>query len=181
VRYYILYYLCFCRLNHRVICSSSQVNCWKCGVEFVQSQPFKFWLVLVFTTFCYAEYNDSLRSSHQQLNLLFAYQQYKLAPITQNYDSNNTCCTYGQSYVWMERTPPHFTTYNFPLFKKTDWSRMPNGDKHIMKYLVCIFPTIQGKFLYLLCPKIYWKTIFSAPESMKKQAYLHCLQLTAVR
>lgn len=74
--------LCFCRLNYRVICSSLQVNCWKCGAEFVHSRPFKFWLVLVFTTFCYAQCNDSLRSSHQQLHLLFAYQQYKLAPIT---------------------------------------------------------------------------------------------------
>lgn len=46
---------------------------------------------------------------------------------------------------------------------------MPTGDKHIMKYLVCMFPTIQGKFLFLLCPKIYQNTIFLAPESMKKQ------------
>ena len=46
---------------------------------------------------------------------------------------------------------------------------MPTGDKHIMKYLVCIFPTMQGKFLSLLCPKIYQKIIFSAPESMMKQ------------
>jgi len=54
----------------------------------------------------------------------------------------------------------HFTTYNFPLFQKTDWSRMPTGDKHIMKYLVYIFLTIRRKFLFLLCPKIYHKTNF---------------------
>jgi hypothetical protein len=57
----------------------------------------------------------------------------------------------------------------FSSLQKPDWSRMPTGDKHITKYLVCIFPTIQRKFLFLLCPKIYQKTIFSAPESMKKQ------------
>jgi hypothetical protein len=115
------------------------------------------------------------------------YQQYKLAPITHKLWSKQHML-HIWSTAWMERTFPHFTTYNFPFFfKKNDWSRMPTGEKHIMKYLVCIFPTIRGKFLFLLCLKIYQKTIFLAPKSMIKQLsialtiplFLHCLQLTA--
>jgi len=56
-------------------------------------------------------------------------------------------------HIWSTVWIPHFTTYNFPLFQKTDWSRMPTGDKHITKYLVCIFPTLHRKFLFLLCIK----------------------------
>lgn len=100
----------------------------------------------MFSTFYYAQCNDSFWGSHQQLDLLFAKNVPAIYACSNNtnYDSTNTCCTYGQLYEW--RGHFHISRPTILLFfKKSDWSRMPTGDKYNMKYLVCIFPYYPGE------------------------------------